>query len=614
MPLPILEQPIYGQMTLETTAWVDPYVWIDRTPNLVESIDYALGGRPSLPGQPTVEVGTLSATFKNLDTQPLVGDMVRLRRTGTSEYAFVGLVQDVSQRIVFDDSISYTTPINLTTINCIDWVGYISQFQLIGIGGVDEALDKMDVYAWPDRIRAINETLGFLVIGAPTFTEPLIISDTDKVGTLAEHLDLLCDSAGLYWFGRNVIPYSTTLFLAGVCKVLQNNQSEPSGKTFTNLAGTTGQLHYTEIDFSQSSQAIANNIVIENDSLITNLLEDYPEISKIGGSNDSNYAIVDGQEIPAVRYAPTWKGSDSASIAIYGNRTATVTTNLAPLVEATNLISNPSAEYDDVGYSGGTNTIARRRRTKEAATPFTAYDGEWAVRVRQRTAAASGGFSFSGAESDGTPIFEGTTYYAKARVARGTPSAADLRAQIVIRWMNDDENVISSTTGANVTLVTREQWYEVTASGTAPAGAVRATFSVSASRVGGSNIAAGQFFWVDALSFSKQNTTYFDGDTSGNTSNLYVWTGDVGLSPSLKLTNNLEQTISDYLDEFSNAYNLAKMIRWNAQEDLASVSALQVGRRVDIRFGSDIRARRIIGIEASISADRYMINYYLGSL
>ena len=615
----INEKPIYGQMTLETAAWATPFSWVDRSAAIVNAINYASGGRVGLPGQSQTDVGTLNATFKDLVTAPLVGDLVRLRRTGTTNYAFVGYVQDVSQRVVFDDSVSYNTPITLTTINCLDWVGYISQFQAVGVGGLDASYVPEDNYSVFSRVRALNNIIDstnatqmITALGTSANT----IGDTDMIGTFSDHLDLMAVTQNRYWYGANVLPTNKTTGRTGLVIIRDLAGAPSSGKTFTDQIGTAGQLHYTEIDFESSSQNVANTIVLNNSSLITTTSPTAPSydralITQVGGGNKSNFSIVDNAEVVNVPYDTSWSASDSTSITIWGNRATEISTNLAGLVEAANLISNPSAEYSDTGYTGGANTIARRRRTLEATTPFPAYSGEWAVRLRQKTAATTGGFNFNGSESDGTPVIGGTTFYASAWAARGTPSAANLRAQIQIRWIDDSETLISITSGAFVNLVNREQWYQITASAAAPANAVRATFSIQASRTDGSNIAVGQYFWVDGLYFSNQNTAYFDGDTAGTTAALHLWTGEVGLSPSFQLTNNLDDTISTYLTRYSTTSNRVTRIRWNAQEDLTAVSAMHVGSTISVVYDGTTTTHRIVGIDGNISTNRYMIDYYL---
>lgn len=131
------ETPLFGRLQLETSVWGTTFTWIDRTSTIAGEVYYWEGGRVATAGQSQTDVGTLTVTFKDAATIPVVGDLVRLRRFGTSEYWFTGYVQDVTQRIVFDSEVSYTTPVTLTTISCADWVGYLSQFQVIGAGGHD---------------------------------------------------------------------------------------------------------------------------------------------------------------------------------------------------------------------------------------------------------------------------------------------------------------------------------------------------------------------------------------------------------------------------------------------------------------------------------------------
>lgn len=618
--MPINEKFLYGLIQLETAAWSSPFTWVDRTADLVAGFNYSEGGRVGQPGQSQTDVGTLNATFKNLATAPLVGDLVRLRRYGTSEYAFTGYVQDVSQRIVFDQSVSLTTPVTLTTISCLDWVGYVSQFQAIGAGGLLSTFAKADNYTYPSRARSLNNSLDAtnatqMISFGTTTGLGATMGNTDMVGTIADHLDLAATTQNLMWFGNHVLPTNKTTGRTGLVQIQRLGDAASSGKTFTDLVGSAGQLHYTEIDLSSSSQNVANTIVANNSSVITTTsaapLFDTQTITQIGGGNKSNYKIVNGVEVVAVPYESTWSTSDATSITTYGNRATEINVNLAGIVEAANLASNGSLEYSDTGWGGGLNGVARRRKPSEDPSPFNAYSGQWALRNKCTIQTTSLPTTFSGAESDGTPIIAGQTYYASAWAARGAISRVDLRAAIVIRWKNDDEATISSTTGANVSLTTANTWYQCTASAVAPAGATRATIQITNTRAGTGNIFVGDFSWVDGLQFSSVNTGYFDGDTAPTTSNEYLWTGEVGLSPSFKLTNNIDDIISVYLARYSTTSNRVTRIRWNAQEDLASVSTLSVGKTISVIFKGTTTTYRIVGIDGNVDPDRYMIDYYL---
>lgn len=611
----IIENPIYGQLTLETSAWVTPFSWVDRSAAIVSGINYSQGGRVGLPGQSQVDVGTLNATFKNLTTAPLVGDLVRLRRTGTTEYLWVGYVQDVSQRVVFDRSVSLTTPVTLTTINCLDWVGYISQFQAIGVGGLSAAFAVQTEYPYQSRARALNNVIDATnatqLISFDATSATSIIGDTDVVGTISDHLDLAAYTQNLYWYGVNALPTNKTTGRTGLVTIRPLSTAPSSGETFTDAVGTAGQLHYTEIDFESSSQNVANTIVLNNYALITTT---DPEVTKKGGGNKPNFGVVNGVEEVAVPYEASWSASDATSISTYGNRATEMSSNLAGLVEDLNLIGNPSMEYGDDGWSTGANRMARRKPA-ENSTPFAAANGEWALRYRLAATASTPSYRYSGSENDGVPVIAGTAYMLQGQGMRGVPNRTDVRSRAYITWQDEAGANISTIYGAQTSNPGGYVWTTVTVAGTAPAGAERAIVGIEFNRSGGGSFSAGDQFWADAFIMRKSSSTtpvtYFDGDTTGTTSSLYLWTGEVGLSPSFKVTNNLDDTISTYLTRYATTSNRITRIRWNAQEDMTAASNLRVGFTTQVTFKGTTTTHRIVGIDGNISADRYMIDYYL---
>jgi hypothetical protein len=616
----IVEKPLYGRVKFETSPWTASFSWTDRTADVVSGFNYSQGGRVGIPGSSQVDVGTLNATFKNMSSVPAVGSAVRLSADESGFYVFTGYVQDVSQRIVFDTSSSLSDPVTLTTLNCVDWVGYISQFQAIGVGGYSASYVEEDNYDFYSRVRALNNivdpTNATGMIAATGTSPGFTVGDTDYVGTFSEHLDLLARTQNLYWFGTNFLPTNITTGRTTFATIRTLASAPSSTKTFTDVLGSAGDLHYTEIDLESSSQNVANTIVLNNFSVITATNPTTPGydkklISQIGGGNKPNYSIVDNKEVVSVPYEATWSLSDATSIATYGNRATEIDTNLAGLVEAANLISNPSAEYSDTGYGGGTNVIVRRRKPVDIDPTFNAWSGEWAIRQRQASAGSTGSTQFQGAESDGTPIIVGQTYYAQVRAARGNPSAGNSRARIIIRWLNDAEVEVSSTSGSYVSLSTIQTWYQLTASGVAPAGASRMRMNIEFSRSSGASIGVGDIYWTDALQFSNDNVAYFDGDNAPTTSAIHLWTGELGLSPSFKVTNNLDDTITTYLARYATTSNRITRIRWNAQEDLAAVRFLRVGFTTSIVHNGTTTTYRIVGIDGNVSPTRYMIDYYL---
>jgi hypothetical protein len=631
MTLPIIERPLYGQVVIET---LNPLSggWTDRTQYLT-GLNYSEGGRLTMPGANTVDVGQLNASFKNLPSIPTSGHFVRIRRAGTSEYAFTGYVQDVGQQIVFDNATSLTTPITVTTISCVDWVGYATQWVINGVGGrsLGFALLTTGNYSESERIRALNYALAggssstqFINPTSQSGTSTLKINDTDYTGTIADHLDLISRSTGMVWYGSHVIPTNNTTGRTNLINWQASSGSLSSGKTFTDVAGTAGQLHYTQIDLESSSQNVANIITIKNRSLIR-----FPDIdlSRIGGANENNFIYVDltTKQIGIIPETE-WRYDDTTSQATYGARFSEIETNLDTSIGSVassgifyyvNLIANPSVEYTDNGYAATSANRVRRRQPSQDAVPFAAFNGDWAIRVRQRTTNTSSTINYSGGETDGIAVTAARYYRFTARVARGTPSRTDLRALVSISWYDSDETLISTSTGSNVLTPNVNEWYDVSHLALAPANTNRATVSIIFSRSGGGNLTIGDFMWIDGLQMNKTNSSgtpiinYLDGDSARGTADINVWSGEVGNSQSLLLTNTLLTRAQDIATQYASTSVRATRIRWNAQEDLTSVSAITVGKTISIVYQGTTNTYRVIGIDGELSADRYMIDYYL---
>jgi len=235
-----------------------------------------------------------------------------------------------------------------------------------------------------------------------------------------------------------------------------------------------------------------------------------------------------------------------------------------------------------------------------------------AIRSRRITANASSTVPYSGGESDGIPVAPSRAYAVMAYCARGTVSRTDVRARIDVEWYNEDENLISTSTGINTSLTTANTWYRTSTSGyISPSTAVRAKINIVYTRSGGGNHNAGDVLWADALMFSRFTDPYFDGDTPWDSQYGYIWMGGVGASPSYKVQNIVDDTAASILDRYATTSMRTTRIRWNAQEDLTAVSSLTVGKKVSIRYKGATTTYRIVGIDGNVSPDRYMIDYYV---
>lgn len=622
MTLPIIEQPLYGQIQFETAPWAATFTWTDRTADISGGFNYSEGGRVGPPGASQVDVGTMNVQLKDAATIPAVGDAVRLRRYGTSEYFFTGYVLNVSQRIVFDQSVSLVTPVTLTTVYCADWVGYISQFQVVGVGGYNSSFVKQTSsnYRARERIYALNRivdsagTTAIIQNGWTDLGQPFV-GDTDIVGTIGDHLDLLTRSTyPSQWFGQHVLPTNITTGRTSLVR-WENGTATSSGYTFRDTAlATAGNLHYTEIDFENSTQNLANTIVLKNRARVDLVVPGGGDISRVAGFNQQNFMVIDGKNTFGIPVDTTQQKKDNTSITTYGIRQVEFETNIAvPPMSQWNVFANPSVEYSDDGFSNGTsNEVVRRQKPSLDPNPFTSYDGIWAIRGRR----TSGGTSplvikFVGGETNGTLVTSTANYYFKARALRGTISNTSLRAWVTINWINDAEGIASTSTGTKVNLTTANTWYEVTVGPVArPATAVRAILNVHYEPVSGS-MTLGDLMWADGLYFGIDNVNYFDGDTEQDTTFIYGWTGGSGLSQSYKLSNFIDTVASSWLDAYSTTSMRATRIRWNAQEDLTAVSSLTVGKTISLVYDGTTTTHRIVGIEGNVDPERYMIDYYL---
>ena len=618
MALPIIERPLYGQIQLETSAWASTFTWVDRTSTLVNGISYAEGGRVTTPGQSAVDAGTLNATFKNASTIPAVGDLIRIRRYGTSEYFFVGYVQDVSQRIVFDNSVTLVTPITLTTIQCADWVGYLGQFQAVGVGGANPTTGAdltNSYYLWESRPAALNKivdpTYNTKIISATaTGTAIMAIGDSDVVATIAEHLDIVSTTMDLNWYGLHALPTNKTTGRTSLVEIRERTSLVSSGKTFTDVAGTSGQLHYTEIDLENTSQNVANTVIVNNR---TRIGINRDEIVQIGGFNEANFVTVNNAPVVGVCQSYAYKASDSTSITTYGVRQAELETTVAVRTVDENLIANPSAEYSDDGYFSAANSKVKRRRPSKDVNPFTAYNGLWAMRTRMTSAANNARVTYDGG-TDTLPVNSNQFYRFFVYAARGTVSRTDVRCFVTIEWFNDADASISSTSGSNVSLTTANTWYVASHTAISPATAVRAEVRIGYERSGGGAMSVGDLMWVDAFHLNTNpasTNTYFDGDTPWTNDYGYVWTGGVGASPTIRVENNIDDVANNFLAKYSTTSMRASRIRWNAQEDLTSVSSLTVGKTISLVYDGTTTQYQIVGIDGNIDTDRYMIDYYL---
>jgi hypothetical protein len=185
-------------------------------------------------------------------------------------------------------------------------------------------------------------------------------------------------------------------------------------------------------------------------------------------------------------------------------------------------------------------------------------------------------------------------------------------AALQVRWYDDSETLISTSTTGGSSITNANTWYVVAGPATAPANAVRATIEMFFFRNGGGNISVGDRLWTDGWYFSRTNlNSVFNGDTPNTSSFIYGWTGGVGSSPSYRADNDVDNLAQAVLAKYSTTSMRATRIRWNAQEQLSAIPALTVGKSISLVYKGTTTTYRIVGIDGSVDPSRYMIDYYL---
>lgn len=623
MTLPIVELPLYGKIQIETTSTSGAFSWVDHTQFLTGASHFE-GQREITLGTVGPEVGTLSATFRAMTTVPTSGDYVRIRRYGTTEYTFTGYIQDVSQRIVFETAVTDATPVVYTTIVALDWVGLLTQVQIDGIDGRSVSAPINIAHKIDDRVRALNyqydTTNATELIEVTALTGSSDLAITDFSGTIAEHLDIACRSVDAYWFANRLIPSNATTGRDKMVSYRKWSTDVSTGKTFTDALGSAGNLHYTEIEIQSSSWNVANTVNITNYAManIPTLL------TKIGGGNEQNFVDINGiRSVTGVVNTEQWTSADSTSVAAYGSRIVDIQTcRDTPILYPTtnnplcNIITNGSMEYSDEGWVAAGAATSRVRRRQPS---FGAAFGSWAMRGRVTAAGATATIRFNGGESDGTPVVATQYYFFKAYAARDTTSRTDLQVRLRAQFYDEDENALGVPSGTNVALTTAGTWYTPTALVQAPAGAVRVNILLEFSRSGGANLQAGDMHWVDGVSGTQTNSTgtgltgwtYYDGDTLNTPGAIYMWTGAVGASQTAIMDNTVDTLGNTLTARFGTTSLRATRIRWNAQEDLTAMSSIVVGKTLSLTYQGTTETYRIIGIDGSVTPDRYMLDIYL---
>lgn len=594
-------EPLYGSVSISIADNTDVTPsWTDVTTDLL-NVTASRGGEATIVGESSAQVGQMTAMFNNLSTMPSVGWWVRVRIDTTEIWS--GYINDVTTVTVFDEN-EPGRSYDVTTLSCSDWVGLVANVNKAGsitypmssVYGIN-----IDVQAAIDLLNDTVSTAYDLI--APNGTlSGTSIGQTDLDTTVAEHLDVITYSTSDLQMTWNATRSRPTTNHAPAGGIVVNAGLSSTGLAFTD--DVTG-LHYTDIVVQESANNVSNSVTVENRSMIR-------------ASNNPKLRVFADESVTA---------TDATSIGSYGERLATVQTraimefNTHNVKRDINLCWNPTVEYDTNGYlvDSSASTTIRRFKPSLEATPFDAYEGDYAMRRTFLVAGPNTNVMYNHDGGEGIPVIAGYGYKFLVRGARYTTATdAQLRADII--WYDDNGAVISTITGTPVTMTNIRTWYAASHSGTAPATAVTAKLRVTFLRSGGTNFAVGAKLYADAFCFFEVTSltdtmTYFSGDSEDTAGFLYSWFGQPGWSESARFVNSLQVLADDAIALNSTTSKRVKELRWNAAEDLASAKLLDLNKSVTVRNasvnGGLADTYRVTGMQWEINPDTIMCNLYL---
>lgn len=596
----ITESELYGLVFVEVadntanvTSWVDITEWLT-------SGGAERGGIKSIPGQSSTDVGSMSVTFKDLASTVNVGYWIRFR-VG-SGVVWSGYVSDITRRIEFSKLFSNGSA-TFTTVSAADWVGVASGTV------VDGSIQASALYSTGTTfIGKLNDAISasYDLISSSAAAGALSFGNTDYVGSVSEHLDLLSNSGynpavpGTAPFRWNATPTSPTTSTPPPGGIYANAGSFTStGLTFTDVPGGSS-LHYTDLELGQSSQDVTNFVEVKNHSM----------------------TVYSGNPVLRTYEDYTYTAQRSSSIAINGQRSATVDTR-APMVYAThgtaslpdiNLVWNPNVQVSSDYWVVDNSALSGCRRASTAleATPFAAFEGDYAMRRTVLTATSNVTIMYAHDNEEGIPVVPGYQYRFIGRGLRYS-SLTDLQIRADVIFYDDNSAVISTISSGQVALTSIRTWYAAAVSGTAPSTAVTAKIRLVYTRSGGANLTVGAKVFADGYQFFRvanltETMTYLSGDTLDTYDYVYAWLGDEYRSESARFMNPVSLIASEILYANEASEMEISSLRWNAQEALASTSSLEINKTIQIVFDGVTATYLILGISFEISRERLMVN------
>jgi hypothetical protein len=599
----IKETDLLGKVFFETSPNTGTATWTDHTAT-ASRMYLTRGGSATAIGISDVEVGSAVITLVDNTATIGIGYWVRVRTLSGNVWA--GYVQDIETDIEFINGVQYV----VKTLYCLDWVAYVAQFIFPFCTALEAGGTSISAvpYAASKRINAFNfniDATGETQLVSRTGDSSAVVGHSDRVGSLAEHLDLLANTVGSVWNATTATPTNGTTGRDGLVSFYSSAFLPETGLVFSDGSHPSGTpLYYQGLTIGQSSRSIANTVLVKNSAQLALT------------SSDVTYN-------PDFVYDHEYTRVNSSSVTSYGSRQVSVETNLGLLVgsglsantQYRNRVQNPSFENGGNGWIIGDATAGVRfsvRKPSLDSSPFEAKSGSFALRARVVTAASLYDAKYYADDQDGIDVVAGESYGVSFWGAKSTTQSGFITPQV--RWLNIDGGVISSSTGTNVTMVSANTWYQARNRFTAPAGAVKATLRLYWERPSG-NWSVGTRLWIDDVTFHRMENASDWYENNGlfkiDLTTINFPLGTSGASESVTVPNVLSTRGGTLVSTNSEPRTAYKTLTWNAQNDLTKVHLLDLNKSVLIwRNGSSSRVG-VEGIQHEITKDKWIVQFDL---
>jgi hypothetical protein len=473
------------------------------------------------------------------------------------------------------------------TLYAVDTVG---DLQAITIPGIVTSATTKNV-SWETRMNTLAASIpspyGFSI---PTSPESHIfrLVDNNVEASLADHLDLACNSVGATWYVNNT---------NGV-QPLKKGEYPTSGILFTDTPGywtagnkpaNAGAIIYYNIQYS-SVDAGSDSANIANVVNMTNVMPRNMVTRASGGALVyKDPATTPGPVLPVLEQP--YRAEDASSITTYGRRSRDLFTNVYPYRTTDtdsyylrfNGYNDPGAEYQTTPELFVLGNVCN-------ATTSTANPKSGTYCWNLTTTALVDGFRVKLGPDGGYPMKVKPTANTNPFLVSFRTPVSTARYTRGIEYYDNNGNIVLTQLGTQITPTVNVYSTNSTVFmnfAAIPTSAVswRPIINV-AHQTPGTNFAIGTIFKFDEVSVNPDMDTasWFSGDNADTATDLYSWEDSPGESWSYLTRNILDNIGAEVITYWAAQKNNIRSITFNARQNWETLLFIEPGARVDIRL------------------------------